>query len=148
MTLIRIISLLLLATFIQFAYSKEDSSHGLLTEIHSTEVRYIMRKLNVLLFERERTHLELQRLRRQQLTLLVEETESLSRMANQSSVIDSLNKLNDEQQAIFKGMANELQQIARQLSEADAAGHEQEIEASYIRLQETCNTCHRLFRAW
>lgn len=148
MTLIRIISLLLLTGFIQLAYSDEDSSHAILTEIHSTEVRYIMRKLNVLLFEREHTHLELQRLRRQQLSLLVEETESLSRMAGDISLIDSLKNLSEEQQAMFKGMANELEHVARQLSAADKDGHEHDIEAAYTRLQETCNTCHQLFRAW
>lgn len=148
MALIRITSMLLLAIAMQLASGEEKSRDALISEIHNTEVRYIMRKLNVLLFERERTYLELQRLRRQQLALLVEETESLSQMANQAPFIDSLKNLDDEQQAMFKGMANELQQIARQLSEANAAGHEQDIEAGYIRLHETCNTCHRLFRAW
>ncbi|MEQ8426385.1 MAG: cytochrome c [Gammaproteobacteria bacterium] len=148
MTLMRIISLLLLVTVTQLAYGDEDSSHALLTEIHSTEVRHIMRKLNVLLFEREHTQLELQRLRRQQLSLLVEETESLSRTAGDISLIDSLKKLSEEQQAMFKSMANELNDVARQLSAADVNGHEHDIETAYIRLQETCNTCHKLFRAW
>lgn len=148
MTLMRIISLLLFVTVTQLAYGDEDSSHALLTEIHSTEVRHIMRKLNVLLFEREHTQLELQRLRRQQLSLLIEETESLSRTAGDISLIDSLKNLSEEQQAMFKSMANELNNAARQLSAADANAHEHDIEAAYIRLQETCNTCHKLFRAW
>lgn len=148
MTLIRMLLLLLLATVTQLAYSEQDSNHALLTEIHSTEVRNIMRKLNVLLFERELTQLELQRLRRQQISLLVEETKNLSKTATGIAGIDTLKKLDDEEQAMFKSMANELEQAARQLGEADASGHKHDIDAAYMRLQKTCNTCHRLFRAW
>ncbi len=129
------------------AYPEQDRN-SYLTAIHSPEVQQIMRNLHALLFERERSNLETQRLRSEQFELLVEQAESLSSIAASSSLIDSLQQLDVEEQARFSELANELSLIARTISEDNKAGHYSEVDAGYMRLQETCNQCHQLFRDW
>ena len=107
-----------------------------------------MRRLNILLFEREMTQLELQRLRQQQMDLLIEEAESLKNTATMIPVIDSLKGLNDEQQVAFNAMAQELYEITVELKTENEANHHEAVDQAYIKLQKTCNTCHLLFRSW
>ncbi len=118
----------------------------LLQTIHSNEVRNIMRHLKLLIYEREYTELERENKRYQQIRLLVEETKILADTAARLPEIESLNRLNDEEQLTFSAMANQLHEISLELQNEIEANHRQSMSDLYIKLQETCNTCHRLFR--
>ena len=142
--------------FILFIYSASLSANetpqktdkAMLHAIHSEEVRNIMRRLKLLIYEREYTELELEKLRHQQIRLLVEEAKSLTITAAQLPEIESLKKLNEEEQLTFNAMANQLHDVALELQKDIEANHRQELDKAYIKLQDTCNTCHRLFRVW
>ncbi len=147
MTLLRFSLVIQLILLSSLAYPEQDRN-SFLTAIHSPEVQQIMRNLHALLFERERSNLETQRLRSEQLELLVEQAESLSSIAASSALIDSLQQLDVEEQARFRELANELSLTAKTISEENTAGHYSEVDAGYLKLQETCNQCHQLFRDW
>ena len=123
-----------------------ETRKTILNAIHSDEVRDIMRRLKALSNEREYTELELQKLSNKQIELLVEEATTLVKTATNQSKIASLEKLNEEDQLTFNAMANQLRDSALELKRASDANHQSEIDAAYIKLQSTCNTCHQLFR--
>ena len=123
---------------------KLETSKTLLHAIHSDEIRNIMRRLDSLVYEREYTELELQKLNKKQIELLAKEALTLSQTAANLPNIDSLNNLSDEDQLAFNAMATELKDFAIELKKESDANHE--TETLYIKLQSTCNTCHQLFR--
>ncbi len=125
---------------------KLETGKTLLKVIHSDEIRNIMRKLNSLVYEREYTELELRKINKKQIELLVIEAAALSKTAANLPNITSLNNLDDESQLTFNAMVNQLQNISIELKGATEHNHQDEINAAYIKLQDTCNTCHTLFR--
>ena len=133
------------------SYSVESSSRTtddktLLSAVHSDEIRSIMRRIRILIFDREYTELELRKLTGKQFQLLVKEVKVLTEAATNMPNIESLKGLDDEEQVIFNAMANQLYEIARELEHNSETHYQESLDASYIKLQETCNTCHRIFR--
>lgn len=121
---------------------KLETGKTILKAIHSDQIKNIMQRLDILIYEREYTELELQELNKKQIELLANESVALSKIAANLPKIDSL--LNDEDQLTFNAMANQLRDIAMELKKESDANHE--TETLYIKLQSTCNTCHQLFR--
>lgn len=72
--------------------SDTKQNETILNAIHSDEVRNIMRRLNILFYEREYTELELQKLSTIQIELLAEEANVLAQTAADLPNIDSLKK--------------------------------------------------------
>ena len=149
---IRLLFIVVIAmTFSTSSYSDESASHPteektLLSEVHSDEIRSIMRRIRILIFDREYTELELRKLTSKQLKLLVNEIQSLTKAASNMPDIESLKGLNDEEQVTFNAMANQLYETVRELQHNIESHHQGTMNDSYIKLQETCNTCHRIFR--
>ncbi len=125
---------------------KLETGKTILNAIHSDEVKRIMQKLNSLIYEREYTELELQKLNHRQIELLIEEATTLSKTATNLPNISSLKDLNEEEQLTFNAMANQLRKIAMELKREIDSNHEDKVDAVYIKLESTCNTCHQLFR--
>lgn len=123
---------------------KLETGKTILNAIHSDEIKTIMQRLDILIYEREYTELELHKLNKKQIELLAKESVALSKIAADLSNIDSLKKLNDEDQLTFNAMVSQLSDITMELKKESDANHE--TENIYIRLQSTCNTCHQLFR--
>ncbi len=125
-----------------------EENKAILKVIHSEKVRTIMLRLNSLMYEREYTQLELQQLRYKQIQKLVVEAKKLT--ATAASIPDdySLKELTDEQQLAFNAMANQLYETSLELQSESKAGHRQAVDDAYNKLQETCHTCHSLFRNW
>ena len=125
---------------------KLETGKTLLEAIHNDEIRSIMRQLNTLAYEREYTELELRKLNKRQVKLLVKEAASLADTTANLTNITSFKNLDDETQLAFNAMVNQLQNISEELRNATENNHQDEIDTAYIKLQETCNTCHTLFR--
>lgn len=123
---------------------KLETGKTILSAIHSDEIKIIMQRLDTLIYEREYTELELQRLNKKQIELLAKETIALSKTAANLPNIVSLSKLTDEEQLTFNAMVTELSDIAIELKKESDANHE--LDNVYMKLQSTCNTCHQLFR--
>ncbi len=120
-------------------------SKSVLNAIHSDDVRIIMRRLNVLAYEREYTELELEKLRARQIKLLALTAGELAQTAEQLPE-DIQNNLSREDQTTFRAMASQLYSESLRLEEAVEANDHNALNAGYQRLRETCNACHRLFR--
>jgi|GEM_PF-1413071 cytochrome c556 len=125
---------------------KLETGKTILNAIHSDEVKKIMQNLNNLIYEREYTELELKKLSHRQIELLVEEATTLTKTASNQANIISLQSLGEEEQLTFTAMTNQLREIAIELKSEIGTNHYKEIDALYIKLQSTCNTCHQLFR--
>jgi CBS-domain-containing membrane protein len=125
---------------------KLETGKTLLEAIHNDEIRSIMRQLNTLAYEREYTELELRKLNKRQVKLLVKEAAALADTTANLTNITSFKNLDDETQLAFNAMVNQLQNISEELRNATENNHQDEIDTAYIKLQETCNTCHTLFR--
>ncbi len=120
----------------------------ILNAIHSDDIRNIMRRLRILIYDREYTELELIKLSNNQIELLAEEANILAQTAKNIPNIASLKNLSDEDQVTFSAMANQLHNISLELQQKAKANHQQALDAAYLKLQNTCNTCHHLFRNW
>ncbi len=125
---------------------KLETGKTLLEAIHNDEIRSIMRQLNTLAYEREYTELELRKLNKRQVELLVKEAAALADTTANLTNITSFKNQDDETQLAFNAMVNQLQNISEELRNATENNHQDEIDTAYIKLQETCNTCHTLFR--
>ena len=113
--------------------------------IHSGKIRAIMRRLNMLAYEREYTDLELEQLFRAQVELLISAADDLRDSAENLPNITS-NKLDDTDVTTFRAMASQLYRETLNLQKEINSSHYQEIRLSYQRLRDTCNACHQLFR--
>lgn len=132
-------------------FAEEHSSSenkAIFHAVHSDDVRNIMRRLKLLIYERENSELEIERLRNKQISLLAEEANKLANTAEDLPDIASLQSLNDEERLTFTAMANQLHDITLEMEKAINTNHQQELDEAYIKLQDTCNTCHKLFRVW
>jgi hypothetical protein len=123
---------------------KLETGKTILNAIHSDEIKTIMQRLDILIYEREYTELELQKLNKKQIELLAKESVALSKTAANLPNIHSLKNLSDEDQLIFNAIVNQLKEFAIELKKESDANHE--TETLYIKLQSTCNTCHQIFR--
>jgi cytochrome c556 len=135
-----------ISLFAEEVSSNKSESNTILNAIHSDDIRNIMRRLRMLIYDREYTELELRKLSSDQIKLLAEETNILAQTAENISNIASLKNLNDEEQLTFSAMANQFHDISMELQREAKANHQQTLDTAYLKLQNTCNTCHKLFR--
>ena len=126
--------------------SNTGQSKTLLNAIHSEEVQQIMRRLRLLFYEREYTAHKIQELSNEQIVLLAEEAATLASTATNLPKIESLKDMNDEDQLTFNALANQLSKLTLELKTLNEANHQVDLVPTYIKLQDTCNTCHKLFR--
>lgn len=123
----------------------DKKNRVILNVIHSDKIRAIMRRLNMLAYEREYTDLEIEQLFREQIELLINAANELRDSAENLTNITS-NKLDETDVTTFRAMANQLHRETLNLQEEINSSHYQDIRLSYRRLRETCNACHQLFR--
>jgi len=122
------------------------TNNTILSAVHSDEVRNIMRRLKLLNYEREYTELEIQKLSHKQIELLSEAAKALVETAENIPNIASLKNLSDEEQVIFNAMANQFYDITHELKVEIETNDHKAWEPTYPKLENTCKTCHRLFR--
>jgi len=150
----RVIRLLLIILLVTSSYllSADDTlletghNETILTTIHSDEVRNIMQRLKILIYNREYTELEFRELSNKQIKRLAEVANSLTQIAANLPNIDSLKSLSEEDQMAFNAMANQLHDITQELKQESEANHSKAVDMAYEKLYKTCNTCHKLFR--
>jgi Cytochrome C' len=126
--------------------TSSNTNKTILNAIHNDEVRNIMRRLKILFYEREYTELELQKLSNKQIKLLAEEAGALGKIAENLHNSPSLKNLSDVEHVTFNAMANQLHDITQELIKENEDNHQNGVDAAFIKLQDTCNTCHQLFR--
>ena len=124
----------------------KEENKFILNAIHSEEIRAIMRRLNMLSFEREYTALELDNLRAEQVQLLVQAASELKQSAASLTHITGNKNISEADHITFSAMANELYLQTLTLQKESEANHNKALAPAYTRLHETCNACHRLFR--
>jgi cytochrome c' len=151
MNIFRLLTFIIILTNYTLSFSADSSSNtaenkAIFNVVHSDEIRNIMRRIRILIYDREYTELELRKLTSKQFELLVKEVNLLTKAAANMPNIESLKILNDEEQVTFNAMANQLFEIARELQQNSETHHQASLDTSYIKLQETCNTCHEIFR--
>ena len=129
----------------QSLQNPENRDRIVLNVIHSNNIRTIMRRLNMLAYEREYTDLELEQLFKQQIELFINAASELKDSSENLPNITG-NKLNETDVTTFRAMANQLYWETLKLQEHINSSHYQETRHSYQRLRETCNACHQLFR--
>ncbi|MBL1142646.1 MAG: hypothetical protein HND53_11500 [Proteobacteria bacterium] len=96
-----------------------------------------MRRLKLLFYDREYTDVERQDLTRKQVELLAKETKILVNLAKNIDI-------NDEDKLTFNAMANQIYDLSRKLE--NKFHHHEDLIPIYIKMQDTCNTCHKIFR--
>ena len=146
--LILLTSLLCVPAHAEKAVDTETSRKPALSAIHNNDIRTIMRRLNALVYEREYTQLELDRLRRENLQMLVDAAADLIKISDKLPDLISDQEISSDEQITFKAMARQLHNEASQLLDSDPDISYHELNNGFQRLQQTCAACHNLFRDW
>jgi len=114
--------------------------------VSSDRLQDIMRRLNQLTYEKELSAMEIEDIRIRHVQLLVATVEELVVAAEE--LIDAIPGLSMsfDEQLVFRDMASQLQNEAYNVwylaEEKDFTG----MELAYQRMNNTCDTCHQLFR--
>jgi len=106
-----------------------------------------MQRLDQLAFEREYTELGLDRLRAEQIELLVHESQSLLTNAGRLPEILNAGRITGVEQETFTAVARQLYTETLRIQAQIRAYQFEQLPAAYQRLQRTCNACHSLFRS-
>lgn len=133
-----------LLTFISVPFSIAEDSFSeqyeirtILNPVHNNKILDVMRRLKLLFYDREYTDVERQDLTRKQVELLAKETKILVNLAKNIDI-------NDEDKLTFNAMANQIYDLSRKLE--NKFHHHEDLIPIYIKMQDTCNTCHKIFR--
>jgi hypothetical protein len=119
---------------------------GLLHAVHDTRLRAVMQGFNSLMFEQMMTELELDEARLRQSQRIADSAGELAKAAaGLPSIAKELNLTSDEQ-ALFLKRSVELRDKAIHLQEAALGMDANAMRHWLLRMEITCNNCHRLFR--
>ena len=140
------IAIILLFCFFMISVAGSEQRQPVLHAIYSDQLKNIMLRMNRLVYEREMTLLEVQLAREQHLQQLVDTVSELVRASE--GLTDAIPgiELNSEDQVIFRAMANQLKDEARNIENLVKDKNYGAVDPAYQRLNETCNACHSLFR--
>jgi cytochrome c556 len=116
--------------------------------VQSARLREIMRRMNLLIYEREHTQLELELIRARHLRALTDAAQDLAMAAENLPDSTGISRLESERQETFRALALKLYTNAVAVQAQAEAADFRALEDSYRRLTETCNTCHELYRGW
>jgi hypothetical protein len=123
-----------------------DTRGASLHAVQNEQLRVIMNEFNALMFEQMYTELELDQQRRKKAKAIAEAAAALKRTVTELPGILSDLQLTPDEQAVFKGLAVELQSEASELEEYAARGEVEALRPMLYRMNTTCNACHSLFR--
>ena len=120
----------------------QPSLHG----IYSEKLRTIMQRMNLLVYEREMTALQVQETRNETLQQLINTVAELVKASE--GLTDAIPgiELSTEDRVVFRAMANQLFREAQTLGVMVDEKNYPAVDSAYQRLNETCNACHSLFR--
>ena len=124
------------------AVQGQPALHG----IYSEKLRTIMLRMNQLVYEREMTALQVQEVREQHLKELISTISELVKAAEVLTDAVPGIELKEEDQVIFRAMANQLYREAQDIGSMVEEKDYSDLDPAYRRLNETCNACHSLFR--
>jgi hypothetical protein len=119
---------------------------GLLHAVHNTRLRKVMQGFNSLMFEQMTTELELDEQRRRQSQAIAESAAELAKTAEKLPRIADDLSLTESEKTLFLKRAAELQTKAARLQEAALNQDANAMRHWLLRMEITCNNCHRLFR--
>jgi len=112
--------------------------------VHGKRLRTLMRDLKALLFERQRTQIEIDEDRRRYLARTVEVSNGLLESA--THIAESADDLREDERASFMALQNKLVSQTRALRMLADSGRSQSISAQFGAITTTCNACHSNFR--
>ena len=124
----------------------QQGKEALLKTVHSPQLKKIMRRLDMLAYESEYTALELESMRASQVRRLVEFAGELALTAEDLPRITG-SALSPEDRITFRALARQLQDDTLKLKNESAENNYSNLKDGYQKLRQTCNSCHRLFRA-
>ena len=123
-----------------------DTRGAALHAVQNERLRAIMGEFNALMFEQMYTELELDRQRMRKARAIADAAAALNKTINELPGVLSSLQLTPEEQDIFRGLAQELQDQASQLEEYANRGEIETLRPMVLRMNTTCNACHSLFR--
>lgn len=134
------------------AWSRDDRYRVRLEEtgepaqhaVHGKRLRTLMRDLEALLFERQRTQIEIDEDRRRYLARTVEVSNGLLESA--AHIADAASDLREDERPSFMALQNKLVSQTKALRILATTGRAEAIAPHYRAITTTCNACHSNFR--
>lgn len=112
--------------------------------VHGKRLRALMQDLEALLFERQRTQIEIDADRRRYFEQTVEVADGLLESAEH--IAEAVDDLRAEDRAGFIALQTKLVSQTRALRALAEAGRADAVAAQYDTITTTCNSCHSSFR--
>jgi cytochrome c556 len=122
----------------------EDTGRPAVHAVHGQRLQTIMRRLEALMFERQRTAVDIARERRTHLRETQAVAEEL--LASIPYIVPSAEDLSDEDRHVFEGLVTKLEAQVRGLAVLAGEGKADVIPRQFDAITTTCNACHTSFR--
>lgn len=122
----------------------DDTGKPALHAVHGQRLRMLMRRLDALMFERQRTHVQIARDRRTYLEQTISASEEL--LETIPYLVTSAEDLTEEDEAIYTALVDKLEAQVRALARLAAEGKAEVASRQYDAIVTTCNACHSTFR--
>jgi len=126
------------------AHQLEDTGEPALHAVHGKRLRTLMRRLDGLMFERQRTQVQIDRDRRAYLKATVEISQELLRTI--PDIVSSAEDLTAEDEAAYTALAAKLEAQVKTMAALAADGRAEVLPHQYDAIVITCNACHSSFR--
>lgn len=120
----------------------DDALHGLMTKRIST----LVRSIEVLLYEQNRTQSELDQARRRQTAEIAAAAIELRDSVAQVEALESSLRLSSANSATFISLAQQLHSDSEALAELANGARVGSLEDAVLQLQTSCESCHSLYR--
>lgn len=126
------------------AHHLEDTGKPALHAVHGKRLRTMMRRLDALMFERQRTQVQIARDRREYVTATLEVSKEL--LESIPYIVSSAEDLTAEDEATFAALADKLEAQVRTMAALATDGKAELLPKQYEAIVTTCNACHSSFR--
>ena len=125
---------------------RPETGEGILHAVHNAQLREVMQGFNNLMFEQMYTELELDEQRLRYSQRIAKSAGELAKAAENLPRIAEGLGLTVNEKTLFLERAAELQTKATHLQEAALNKDANAMRHWLLRMEITCNNCHRLFR--
>ena len=121
-------------------------TRSILYGVHSEQLYETMLRLNTLISYSQHSALPLDHEKNEFLQQLIETTDEVVKSAQSLKEIDPADKLGTEQTSTFISLADQLHTEALNIKINTKNMNIEELNQAFDKLNQTCNTCHKLFR--
>ncbi|MGB6017990.1 MAG: hypothetical protein WBF77_00125 [Sulfurimonadaceae bacterium] len=147
--LLLMLSLLVLSACVSKSSSSADTAsleNDKKHKIESEELRLLMRELNMVVYDRQKSELDRDDIRRRYVLNLADVVKELATKIEHISPDELGKELAEKERELYTRYAQELYQNGEEIHAVAQKYEMEKLESSMAKMQQTCESCHALLR--